>query len=296
MNLPAPLRLLRPKQWTKNLLVLAAPVFTQQITSLPVMALTGSAFVSLCLVSSAVYCVNDVLDADKDRHHPKKKLRPVASGEVSASGGISLALICAVIGLGISFFIGVEFGIGVCTYLALQMLYNAGLKKVPVLDVFVLGSGFVMRAALGAVAIQVTISGWLLFCTGALALCLGFAKRRSELLSAEHDPMLSRPSLRGYTTPSLDAMVVFSAAMAGLAYGVYAISSQNAQQHPGLIMTAPFVLYGIARYLFLTFSENEGGEPETLLLSDPHILATLLLFGIAAVLAVSGFQLSFLSS
>ena len=296
MSLPGPLRLLRPKQWTKNLLVLAAPLFTQQLLQLPVLALTLSAFFSLCLASSSVYCVNDLLDAEKDRHHPKKKLRPIASGEVSPNAAIALAILCAGVGLGIAFVIKPLFGWGVLLYLTVQAGYNFGLKKVPVLDVFVLGSGFVMRAALGAVAISVTISGWLLFCTGALALCLGFAKRRSELMSEEHDPLQSRPTLKSYTQPILDAMVVFSASMAALSYGVYAIQSQNAQEHKGLILTAPFVIYGIARYLFLTFTENEGGEPESLLFSDPHILVTIVLFGIAALLAISGIPLDFLSA
>ncbi len=295
MSLPGPLRLLRPKQWTKNLLVLAAPLFTQQLLHLPVLAVSLSAFASLCLASSAVYCINDLLDSEKDKHHPKKKHRPIASGEVSPNAAIALALLCTAVSLSLGFIINPLFGWGVILYLAVQAGYNFGLKKVPVLDVFVLGSGFVMRAALGAVAITVTISGWLLFCTGALALCLGFAKRRSELMSEEHDPIQSRPTLKNYTQPILDAMVVFSASMAGLSYGVYAIQSQNAQEHKGLILTAPFVIYGIARYLFLTFTENEGGEPENLLFSDPHILVTILLFCVAALTAISGIPLDFLT-
>lgn len=289
MQLPAQIRLLRPKQWTKNLLVFAALIFAAKLGDPAAIATALGAFAALCLASSSVYCLNDVLDAEKDRHHPKKKLRPIASGEVSGPMGLVLGGLCAALGLSIAAWIRWELLAGVALYLAVQLGYNFLLKRKPVIDVFVLGFGFVLRAALGAVALGVVLSSWLLFCTGALSLLLGFAKRRSEFLMEGHDVAMTRPALLGYTEKALDALVLFSAALAAFSYGIYAIQSKTAAEHPGLIFTAPFVIYGVARYLYLALSRNEGGEPETLLFSDCHMTITVGLFLVAAVAAMLGF-------
>lgn len=290
----AVLRLLRPKQWTKNLLVFAALVFTGGFGDESAIRASLLAFVALCLASSAVYALNDLLDVELDRQHPKKRTRPIASGALSKAGAAAISLACAAASAVVSWLLGAPFLVGVGVYLLLQVGYNAWFKAIPILDVFVVATGFVLRAVLGAVAIQVRISGWLLFCTGALALMLAFAKRRHEFRDRGEDRGLTRPSLGGYTQAALDALVVFSAGAAALSFGVYAIESETARRHPALILTLPCVLYGVMRYLYLVFGRDSGGEPESVLLSDPHIILALLAFLGLAVYAMTGADIPFL--
>lgn len=287
MPLGAAIRLLRPKQWAKNLLVFAALIFTRKFVETETVITAFEAFFSLCLVSSAVYVVNDILDVEKDRAHPVKKKRPLASGEISVGAGWVIAALCLLLGFGLGFLLRPIFVAGLGGYIILQVAYNLFAKKTPILDVFTVAFGFVLRAALGAMAIRVEISAWLLFCTGALALLLGFAKRRHEFMLDNHDRSTTRPALADYTLPLLDNMVMFSAALAGLSYGVYAIMSPTAQQYPSLFLTTPFVLYGIARAMFLIFAKGDGGEPENIVLGDPHMIWTILLFIAAAIYAMS---------
>lgn len=294
LKLKAVIRLLRPKQWTKNLLVFAALIFAHLYDQPDKVILTIYAFAALCLISSAVYALNDALDAESDRQHPVKRKRPIASGDLTLSQGLAVMVVCLVSGVLISAFVGQSFLLGIFGYLALQVLYNFWLKQQPVIDVMIISSGFVMRAALGAVAINAYISGWLLFCTGMLALLLATSKRRHEFhLEGRGD---SRAALKGYTAASIDAMVVFSAGVAAIAFGIYAIESDTAKQYPSLILTVPFVLFGILRYMYLTFAMEEGGEPETILLSDWQILTSVVLFLVAAFYALGGYDIPFLTN
>lgn len=288
MKLLAILRLLRPKQWTKNLLVFAALIFAHEYGDPMKVELTIVAFFALCFFSSSVYALNDVLDAESDRAHPTKRNRPIAARELSSTQGVMVSIIVLTVGTLLGAFVGPNFVAGLFGYLLLQMLYNFWLKSVPVVDVMVISTGFVLRAALGAVAITAYISGWLLFCTGMLALLLATAKRRHEFRLQGDDRGASRSALLGYSQASLDSMVVFSAAVAAIAYGIYAIESDTARLYPSLILTVPFVLFGVLRYMFLTFAKEEGGEPESVLLTDWQILAAVVLFLVAAFYALSG--------
>ncbi|HZH99134.1 MAG TPA: decaprenyl-phosphate phosphoribosyltransferase [Fimbriimonadaceae bacterium] len=283
----AHLRLLRPKQWTKNLLLFAAILFTNNLSNPDALSRTLMAFVAMCLISSAVYVFNDVKDVEKDRNHPVKKSRPIASGAVGVSSAVALGLLCALAGGAIVLWLGAKVAYVVLAYVIFQVLYNLGAKSVPVLDVFVVASGFVIRAMLGAAAIDVKVSGWLLLCTGALALMLGFGKRRHEFVLQGEQRATSRASLAHYSRESLDSLVLLTSAAAALCYGIYALESPTAKQYPGLILTALFVFYGISRYTFLIFA-GEGGEPENLLFRDPHMIFTILLFVASAILALSG--------
>jgi 4-hydroxybenzoate polyprenyltransferase len=281
-------RLIRPKQWTKNLLVFAALVFAHEYSDAMKVELALFAFVALCFFSSSVYSLNDVLDAERDRAHPIKKRRPIASGELSPAVGIAVSVGALAAGTLLGAFVGPNFVAGLFGYLLLQLLYNFWLKSVPVVDVMVVSTGFVLRAALGAVAITAFISGWLLFCTGMLALLLATAKRRHEFRLQGDERGASRSALLGYSQASLDSMVVFSAGVSAIAYGIYAIESDTAKQYPSLILTVPFVLFGVLRYMFLTFAKEEGGEPETVLLTDWQILTAVVLFLAVAFYALSG--------
>ncbi len=288
--LVAALRALRPKQWTKNLLVLAAFVFTKSWGTEGALVQVLLAFVAFCLVSSSVYVFNDLKDSVQDRQHPDKKNRPIASKQISSTSAIILSIVTVTLGILIALQANTNLLWIMGTYLAIQILYTFLLKQIPILDVFVIGSGFILRAAAGAAAISVTVSPWLLYCTGALALMLGFAKRRHEYISMGDQRETTRSSLSAYTKPTLDALILFSAGLASISYGVYSIESTTGRAYPGLIATSPLVLYGICRYLLLVFGKNEGGEPESLLLKDPHLWVTVILFVAVAVAAMMGFE------
>ncbi len=276
-------------------MVFAAWLFVGGFRDPGLTLLIVQAFAAMCLVSSAVYIANDLRDIERDRKHPKKRLRPLASGRVSKNAAIGLAILCLLAGLGLALAINKSSLAVIAAYLVLQIAYNGYTKHMAVADVFSIAIGFVLRAVLGAAAIKVEISGWLLFCTGALALLLGFSKRRSEFLTVA-DSNLTRESLAKYTKTSLDILVAIYACAASICYGIYCLESETAKKFPGLIITSIFVFYGIARYVLIVFSQDEGGEPETLLYKDKHILLSVVLFVLASILAISGFQIPLVSN
>ncbi|MCU0317207.1 MAG: UbiA prenyltransferase family protein [Fimbriimonadaceae bacterium] len=282
------LRLARPKQWSKNLLVFAAFLFGAKWADPQATLLVIAAFVAMCLASSATYVLNDLFDRERDRQHPVKKNRPIAAGLVSTTQAGVFGFFLLLLAGGISLWVGWWVFLLIVAYLAMQILYNLFIKKVPVGDVFFISLGFVLRAVLGAQAIEVPISGWLLFCTGGLALMLGFAKRRQEFISQAEDMDKTRENLVHYTKGVLDTFVALFAGVAIMSYGVYCLGSQTAQTYPGLLMTLPFVVYGVSRYMLVVFTQNEGGEPADLLFRDGHVVFSLVGFIIAAIAAVGG--------
>ena len=286
--------LLRPKQWSKNVLVAAAWLFSGRLTDPEAAVKVLMAFVAMTAASSTIYVINDVLDVRRDRNHPTKRNRPIASGAVPVPAAIAMAGVLCAAALAVSWSLNRSSFALIVFYLLLQTAYNLRLKAVPILDVYVIATGFVLRAVLGATALSVAISGWFLFCTGALALMLGFAKRRHEFLLQGEAVSQSRESLAHYTKPALDALVTVFACGAALCYGIYTLESSTALAHPSIILTAPFVFYGVTRYLLLVFRKDEGGEPADLLYGDLHIAGSVILFIGAAVLAMSGFRLPFL--
>jgi 4-hydroxybenzoate polyprenyltransferase len=284
----AVLRLLRPKQWTKGLLVFAAPLFTGRITEPAAIRACLIAFVGIALLSSAVYVLNDACDRERDRNHPIKKNRPLASGAVSMPVAAAVGIVCAVLGFGACATLGRGAIATVGVYAALQVGYNLALKHVAVADVFLLASGYVLRAALGAAAIHVGVSGWLFLCTGFLALLVGIGKRRSEFTLQAETGVTTREALAHYSREGLDAMLTIAAAAAAMSYGIYSLQSPTAHEHPGLVLSAVWVVYAIFRYVYLVIVKGEGGEPESLLLKDPHILISVILFLASAYLVLAG--------
>lgn len=263
--------------------------FTQDIATR-----AGLAFLAMCLVSSSIYIINDLRDIEKDRNHPKKRKRPLAAGDVTPTQAIVVLFLVVALAFGIVAALGYKVAGVIGSYLVLQVIYNFGGKNIPITDVFLIATGFVLRAALGAAAIDVKISGWLLLCTGSLALLLGFGKRRQEFILLGEKRSDTRSSLASYSQSALDALVIITSCSAAMCYGIYALESPTAQRFPGLIYTSPFVVYGICRYIFLVFSSDEGGEPETLLLKDVHLIISVLCFIILAVLAVKGIHVPLL--
>lgn len=272
----------------------AAVLFTARFSDSQSMFRTLAAFAMMCLVSSAVYIVNDIRDAAADREHPKKRSRPVASGKVPPTAAMAIAVVLLLSGSAIALWLGPALLGLVAVYMLLQVAYNLGLRSTPVADVFIIATGFVLRAVVGAAAIDVTVSGWLLLCTGALALMLGFGKRRAEWVQRGDERGRSRSSLEQYSRQTLDAFVTMAAASAALCYGVYALDSPTASKFQGLPLTIPFVFYGVCRYLYVCFSKDDGAEPEVLLFRDPHIVFAIVMFLAAAIAALMGVQLPFL--
>lgn len=261
---------LRPKQWTKNLLLFAGLLFSISLFQKELLFRATLGFVIFCLLSSGEYLINDILDLKKDRAHPVKRKRPIASGKVTISTAIITAFIFIVGGLIFSFSIVTNFGWVAFIYVFMILAYSLFLKHIVILDVLIVALGFVLRAIAGAVIIQVTISSWLLVCTIFLALFLGLNKRRHELVLLGKDAVNHRKILDQYSAHLLDLMIVIVAACTVMAYALYTTASETVEKFGtrNLLLTLPFVLYGIFRYLYLVHQENLGGSPELILLKD----------------------------
>ncbi len=288
------LKLIRVKQWAKNLLVFAALIFADRIGDRGAVIDSCLAFLAMCAASSATYIFNDLIDAPKDRLHPTKRHRPIASGKISPSAALIFGTILLVGSLGLAYVAGPWCAILVLCYLGLQAVYNIRLKHIAIADVFVIATGFILRAALGAEAISAPMSGWMFIVTGVLALMLGFAKRRNEFILMGDDRHTSRTSLGDYSKSALDALVLMFAAMACMSYCIYTMESSTGKAHPGLVLTCPMVLYGVARYIHLVFKDDEGGEPADILFRDPHILIAVALFIITAIFSITIIQVPML--
>ncbi len=275
------LRLARPKQWTKNGFVLAGVVFSGDALQVPSVVAALLAFVAFCALSGAVYATNDILDVAEDRKHPTKRLRPVASGEISLRIAALYAVLLAAGGLALAFFVGLGVGLAGLAYLVLQAAYTLVLKHVPVLDVMSISAGFVIRALAGVAAVGEPISSWLVVCTGLLTLFLGFSKRRYELFVLRDEAEIYRRNLKDYSVEMLDQMMNIMVAATIIAYTMYTFFAYN---HSYMMASIPFVIYGVFRYMLLVHRDG-GGDPDTLLLSDRPLQVTLLLW-LAVVMTV----------
>lgn len=274
-------RSLRPEQWTKNLVVFGALVFSRNFTNLPMIETSVLLFALFCLVSSSVYLFNDVIDYEKDRLHPRKSKRPIASGALSRK----TAIIVAIILVAVAFLIAAltmnqSTLLVIAAYALLNVLYTLLLKNIVILDVMTIAAGFVLRAVGGGTAIDVPISSWLVICTFLLALFLGFGKRRHELASLDKTATEHRRSLEHYSIYFLDQMISVVTASVVVAYTFYTLSPEVEEklgvQH--LVISVPFVLYGVFRYLYLIHKKEEGGSPSRLLLTDLPMLIDVLLW------------------
>ncbi len=264
------LTLLRPDQWVKNLLVFAALIFSKHLLLADSVVLAALAFVSFCCVASASYLMNDVQDAESDRLHPGKRLRPIAAGRVTPATALLVAALLAGGGLAIGLGLGPHFALTIVAYAVLQISYSFVLKDVVILDVMAIATGFVLRAVGGGVVIDVDVSPWLMICTFLLALFLGFSKRRHELQLLEGNAVAHRRSLREYSPYFLDQMISVVTASTVLAYAIYSVSPEVREKlhTDSLYLTVPFVLYGIFRYLYLVHQREGGGNPTRELLTD----------------------------
>ena len=269
------LRLLRPQQWVKNGFVLAGIVFGHGWENPHTVVLAMSAFVAFCLASSAVYAFNDCIDAEQDRGHPDKRMRPVARGAVSVAERLPLAAGLALIGLAAGSLTSLGVAAAVAGYLALNVAYTLGLKHVPVIDVLALAAGFMLRLLAGTAGIGIVPSSWLLACGLLLTLFLGFAKRRAELERLAGGASRHRAVLAAYSIRFLDGAIIVCAIGMMIAYVFYTLAPETAELHgtTRLVLTVPWVLLGTLRYLFRLRYRGGGGDPSSELLRDPALTA-----------------------
>ena len=280
---------MRPRQWAKNLFVFAGLLFAQKLFT-PLAVLAVAAFAIFCALSGAMYLLNDVADREKDRLHPRKRERPVASGQLSVRAAVAAAVVLLVIALGASLAISWPLAAVALAYAVLLTCYSAWLKHVVIVDVLVVAIGFVLRAVGGAVAIGVEISGWLLICTILLALFLALGKRRHEYLALGGEADRHRPILAEYSAGLLDQMIAVVTASTVTAYALYTMSLETvAKFHTHLLpATLPFVLYGIFRYLYLLYRKELGGNPSELFLNDAPLLVNTFLWFVVVLAIVYG--------
>lgn len=280
------IKTMRPRQWTKNIFVFAALVFDQQLFLPDSFLRTLSGFLLFCLVSSSVYIFNDLADIEADRQHPEKRLRPIPSGRLPIPAAWFAGILLVMISLVCGWLLSASFAMVIAAYFLLNLAYSQWLKHVLILDVLILAAGFVLRVDAGVRLIQVErFSPWLYVVMTLLALYLGFGKRRAELALLTDDAGNHRKVLQGYTVPLLDQYIMIVSGMTVVGYSLYTFSAPNLPANHSMMLTIPFVVYAIFRYLYLIEVEHSGGAPEEILLSDRPLQASMLLWA-AAVLAV----------
>ncbi len=282
--LRALLKTMRLRQWTKNIFVFAALVFDGKLFHLTDFLRTLAGFGLFCLISSAVYIINDLFDAETDRQHPMKKNRPIASGRLPIPAAVVAGILLAVGSIFAAYFLAWQLALTLLIYFAMMMAYSKWLKHIPILDVLILAAGFVLRVHAGTTLIVVErFSPWLYVLMTLLALYLGFGKRRAELSLLADDASNHRKVLDGYTIPLLDQFITIVSGTTIVAYSLYTFFRPEAPGDHALMLTIPFVVYAIFRYLYLIQVKNIGGEPEEILLKDRPFQVSIFLWGLAVL-------------
>jgi 4-hydroxybenzoate polyprenyltransferase len=282
------LETLRPQQWVKNGFVFAALIFSQSLTRWDRCQQVILAALVFCLISSAAYILNDILDAPEDRHHPTKKLRPIAAGRISVTRAGIAGVMLGVVALAEAWRLDRRFFGIVVAYLALNALYSTFLKKIALLDVFIVAAGFLFRVIGGGLVIRVAISPWLIVCTTLLALFIALSKRRHELVLLGDHASDHRAILANYTPYFLDQLISIVTASTVVSYALYTLSPDVQSKFPGkrLEITIPFVLFGIFRYLHLVHHDQQGGNPARVLFTDPVLLSVVLMWAASVILII----------
>ncbi|MBV8714485.1 MAG: decaprenyl-phosphate phosphoribosyltransferase [Chloroflexi bacterium] len=275
---------LRPRQWPKNGLVFIALAFTLNLQDKSLLLRSLAAFVCFCALSSAGYLLNDVMDIEADRAHPTKRLRPIAAGQVPVTVAFWLGVVLVIVGLGGTFAIGFLLGLLALAYALLTAVYSMTLKHIVLLDIFGIAGGFVLRAAAGAVAIDVPISPWLYIATLLGALLIALGKRRTELETLGVEAAVGhRRNLEAYSIEFIDQLILVISSAALMTYALYTFSAENLPRSHSMMLTIPVVMYGLFRYLFLVREGDIGGAPEELLFRDRPLLIAVVVWAVLAV-------------
>jgi 4-hydroxybenzoate polyprenyltransferase len=278
----------RPKEWIKNVFVFAGLLFSGKFTHGHEVLMALVTFVSFCLISSAGYFVNDLIDVELDRKHPKKRFRPLAARELSVSTAKAIAPALAIVAIGIAFLVNWKVGLMVVGYGVAQMAYSLGLKQIVIIDVMVLAGLFILRVAAGASAVDAHASEWLILCTGFLAAFLGFTKRRQEAVSELHEGTSTRPVLEHYSLPFLDQMVSLVTTGTVISYAIYTVNSPLIGSQ--MMLTIPAVVYGIFRYLYLIYDRSDDRSMAQIVAGDRGIQAAGAAFAVIAFLLLYVFN------
>ena len=275
---------MRPRQWTKNGFVFFALIFDKQLFLLEPFLRTLEGFFLFCLISSAVYLLNDISDIEADRQHPEKKHRPLASGELSIGVAQGAAFILALTSVSLGYLLEPVFAGMIALYFIINQLYSRWLKHVPILDVLIISSGFVLRVAAGVALITVErFSPWLYMLTILFSLYIALGKRRAEMNLLAQEASAHRKVLDGYTIPLLDQYITIVSGMTIVAYSLYTFSAPNLPENHSMMLTIPFVVYGIFRYLQLIQTGHAAGAPDEVALKDRPLQFTVLLWGLAVI-------------
>jgi 4-hydroxybenzoate polyprenyltransferase len=278
------IRSMRPEQWVKNLFIFAPLVFSENLFAIGLVMKAVMAFLIFCLLSGCVYILNDIMDLEKDRLHPIKRFRPLASGQVSVTTARIFAFSLFGAAFVLSYILSTSFCLIACIYFTLNLLYSFYLKNVVIVDVFIVATGYFLRVFGGAKVIDVDVSSWLLICTILLALFLAFSKRRHELVILNQEATRHRKILAEYSPYFLDQMISVTTASTVVSYILYTISEETVTKFHTrtLIFTVPFVLYGIFRYLYLIHQKEGGGNPTSALFGDKPLMVNMLLWVLTA--------------
>jgi 4-hydroxybenzoate polyprenyltransferase len=286
--LRAAIKLGRPKEWIKNVFVFAGLLFSGKFNQSHDVFEAVVTFVAFCLISSAGYYVNDLLDVELDRKHPKKRFRPLAAGEISERTAITVAPALAIVAIAIAFTVNWQVGLMAVGYGIAQIAYSLGLKQVVIIDVMTLAGLFILRVAAGASAVEAHASEWLLLCTGMLAAFLGFTKRRQEAVSELHEGTSTRPVLEHYSLPFLDQMVSLVTTGTVISYAIYTVNSPLIGSR--MMLTIPPVVYAIFRYLYLIYDRNDDRSMSGIIAGDRGIQGALVAFAVIAFLLLYVFK------
>jgi 4-hydroxybenzoate polyprenyltransferase len=275
---------MRPKQWPKNGFLFAALIFDRQLLILPAFLHILAGFILFCLLSGAVYIINDIVDLEADRLHPQKRMRPLASGKLSIPVARSMLFVILITALPLAYWLSPTFAVWGLVYFLLNLVYSRWFKHIPIIDVLALASFYVIRVEAGVVLIQVTrFSPWLYIFTTFLALFLGIGKRRAELSLLTDVADAHRKVLDGYSLPYLDQLLMIVSGMTIITYSLYTFTAPYLQDNHALMLTIPFLIYGIFRYLYLIQLKQGGGAPEDILFTDQPLQLALVLFGLTVV-------------
>jgi 4-hydroxybenzoate polyprenyltransferase len=279
------IKTLRPKQWSKNLFIFAALVFDLKLFQAAPFLRTVAGFVLFCLLSSTIYLINDLVDIEKDRQHPVKRNRPLAAGELSPSVAVLVAIGIGVVCVPLSFMLELYFGGIAVSYVILMIVYSFFLKNTVIVDVMTIAAGFVLRVAAGVVLVHVErFSPWLYVCTTLLALFIAIGKRRNELALLKDNANAHRAILDEYSLSFIDEMISIISAATLIAYSLYTFSAENLPKNHTMMLTTPFVLYGLFRYLYLIHVRGEGGAPEEIVIKDKPLIINMVLWALAVIL------------
>lgn len=280
------IKTMRPRQWTKNAFIFAALIFDKQLFIIESFSRTLAGVILFCLISSSVYILNDIVDVEADRQHPEKKNRPIPSGKLPIRVAWILLIVLVVVTFILAGLLSPAFEAVIISYFIINIAYSKWLKHIPILDVLIIASGFVLRVHAGVTLIEVErFSPWLYVLITLLSLFLGFGKRRAELALLEDGAGSHRKVLEGYTLPLLDQYIMIVSGTTIVAYSLYTFSAPNLPENHSMMLTIPFVIYSIFRYLYLIQVKHAGGTPEEILLSDRPFQLSMILWGLA-VLAV----------